>query len=237
MQAGSWNAGGNRDECTKCDYGYSTATAAPDTEQNEAADCKVAPGFQRITANSVTVVSQCPVGSWAGNLRDSAGTTTNAVCTDCGNGRSTTDVGSVSDNDCELCLPGYGKTGKDNPGVKCDDCQGVRGYGPASRVDGDNPNACVLCPTQDIGFTFFYGDEAKQYKAAPVIKEAQTSAASCLSSFAQITSGLFFLDGAATPATASTIDECAAACNSECMFFTWNYGTTGQKCFLRTATG
>lgn len=54
---GSYNAGGNRDECTPCQWGLTTADNA--TLQVDAASCRAGPGFQ---ANNDLQVQECPAG-------------------------------------------------------------------------------------------------------------------------------------------------------------------------------
>lgn len=56
---GSYNEGGNRDECAECPYGFSTADDA--TRQLTADDCLVAPGFEAVNRT----VRECPLGDCA----------------------------------------------------------------------------------------------------------------------------------------------------------------------------
>lgn len=120
-----------------------------------------------------------------------------------------------------MCAPGYGG----NDVNKCADCATAAGYGPEFRAD----TMCITCPTQDIGFSFFYKGELIPYKSAPVVRSKATSPADCVSNYAQIESGLWYLAGASSEvATATKLADCVAACaNTEntdkCMFATFKY--------------
>lgn len=122
-----------------------------------------------------------------------------------------------------VCAPGFGGASASS----CADCAtaSTPGYGPQQRED----TQCIACPTQTAGYTFFYKGVRKAFTSPPVVRSAATSAADCVSKFAQIEDALWFLAGAATSRTANRITDCAAACGADCMFFTWEYtGATGD---------
>lgn len=65
---GSYSLGGTRDECTRCDWGYTTAAE----ESKTAGACVLAKGFQYPTGG---VVEQCPVGELIRYLQPGDGAT------------------------------------------------------------------------------------------------------------------------------------------------------------------
>lgn len=115
-----------------------------------------------------------------------------------------------------VCKPGFG--GFSSSG--CTAC-GPRGYGPDAAG-----TACVNCPAQQVGFTFFYRGEPVPYLSLPVARTEASSSADCVSEFAQIQYGWWFLSGASTDIpTATDLAACVAACESQatCMFLTFTY--------------
>lgn len=121
-----------------------------------------------------------------------------------------------------VCKPGYGTT---NIASGCSEC-GPRKYGPDAAG-----TACVDCPAQTIGFTFFYKEQVIPYTSLPVAKTEASSSADCVSEFAQIQYGWWSLSGAATPHSANTLAACVSAClayktaasTDDCMFVTFTY--------------
>lgn len=121
-----------------------------------------------------------------------------------------------------VCAPGYGGADVNN----CEDCADATtpGYGPEFRSD----TACISCPTQNVGFSFFYKETLIPYMSAPVVRSKATSPADCVSRYAQIESGLWYLAGASTANAATTLANCVTACNGDanCMFINFQYTAT-----------
>lgn len=137
-----------------------------------------------------------------------------------------------------VCEPGYGGASAD----ACTDCaeKTPPGYGPEFRSSTE----CINCPTQTVGFSFFYKETLVPYQSPPVVRSAATSPADCVSQFAQIESGLWYLAGASNTATGTTVklSACLESCRTSgtaCMFATFEYkGDAGANpdgdCFLAT---
>lgn len=221
----SYNDEGNRHTCTKCDYGL--RTTGVDTAQKDTNDCGIAEGF----GYHNSMVQPCPIGYY----NDARQTTKTAACTACstiGAGLTTSQPGGRSTTDCNLCVAGYG-------GNNCTtSCGGgldnLATYGPAGRPSGE---ACITCPTMaaDMGFTFNYGGVSNNFNPLPAARSGAESSADCLSSYAQLAQGNWFMGPTATLTndTAASFTLCVSACGTSCLFATFDYAATaGSGCKL-----
>lgn len=218
----SWNPAKNRETCKKCGYGLVTdGTAA---HQIAATDCGIAPGF----GYNNSVVQPCPIGTY-NDVRQASNTT---ACTPCDGGYTTSQTGGSSTDDCNMCLPGFG-----GAAVCTATCGGGTGtsatYGPAGRlavgVDA-NPN-CITCPSMGAtnGFTFNFNGTSNNFNPDAAARTGAESSADCLSSYAQLAQGNWFMGGTATlgPNGATTWAGCVTACGTTCAFLTFDYSIAG----------
>jgi hypothetical protein len=99
-EAGSWSAGGGRDECTACGEGLTTLTELADPHgADSAADCHIAPGYGHQAGSSDP--EPCPKG-WYGVGGP------NAPCTQCPPHSTTTvAANAVALVDCNACAAGF----------------------------------------------------------------------------------------------------------------------------------
>lgn len=86
---GSYNSGGNYEECTECPTGLSTPSDP--ASQVSIDNCTLAPGF-----GFYDTVQPCPIGTFNAELRNS----TTAPCNPCDEGFTTLQVGATSAGDC-----------------------------------------------------------------------------------------------------------------------------------------
>lgn len=241
-QQGYYNGGSNYDQCTACPYGTTTVVGTPGTDQNELADCFIAPGFGKEDG----VIRVCPVGTFQDVIRsDSADNS--ATCKVCTTGTTTTEEGAnqAESSSCNVCAVGYG-------GAALSDCANgdqcgcssataactTANYGPAGRSPGTT--ACVACPTMTQGFTFDWNQDTQNFTPDPVAKLGAESVSDCLAEFTQVEDNVWELKSAgsnpitATNGTAYTVADCAAACrsNAKCMWFTFDYAANQCALYL-----
>jgi hypothetical protein len=75
------------------------------------------------------------------------------------------------------------------------------------------------------GFTFNYNSSSNNYNPDPIARSGAESSADCLSSYAQLAQGNWFMGGNATLINggASTWAGCVTACSETCAFLTFDY--------------
>jgi hypothetical protein len=117
-EAGSWSAGGGRDECESCGEGYTTPTDG----SSAASACEIAPGYGYKTGGDP---EPCAKGFFGTGGVDKS-------CTACsGQTMTTLDSLATSQADCDVCVAGFG-------GVGCAACA------PNTYNQGDAA-ACAAC--------------------------------------------------------------------------------------------
>lgn len=155
-----------------------------------------------------------------------------AQCAACSAGLTTSQAGGSSTQDCNTCKVGWG-----GDSTCSSQCGGVNAtFGPAGR-DAATDNACEVCPTMSVGFSFDYLAQNQPFTPATVARVGAASAADCLAEFAQIVDAAWYMGGAVslTNATdsATTFDACVAACKASatCQYATFDYDS--KQCFLK----
>lgn len=159
-----------------------------------------------------------PAGTYNPEIR----TTKTAPCTACPEGRTTSQAGATTINDCSLCVVGYG-------GSDCNQrCGGGRGANATYGVEGSEARVCEPCPAVANGFTFYYRGNQSAFVPAVVSRLGAGSAGDCLAEFAQITDSAWALGGTVQltdVANIASFEACAEACRttSNCQYATYDY--------------
>jgi hypothetical protein len=161
------------------------------------------------------------------------------ACTSCSTvspGLTTSQAGSRSSADCNVCSVGYG-----DDGTCSKQCGGAAAatYGPAGRNAAED-NACEACPTMSVGFSFDYLAVNQPFTPASVARTGAGSAADCLAEFAQIEDAAWFMGGSVAlgnitaSLSVNTFGACVDACQASptCQYVTYDYNT--QECFVKT---
>jgi hypothetical protein len=92
-----------------------------------------------------------------------------------------------------------------------------------------------------VGFSFDFLAVNQPFKPNPVARLEAGSAADCLSEFAQIEDAAWYMGGAAAMAyitdTASSFDDCVAACktSTDCQYITFDCNS--NQCFMNAGAG
>jgi hypothetical protein len=166
----------------------------------------------------------------AGTYRVGLGVNNNETCTTCPTGQTTSLPGATALSGCDLCAAGHG-------GATCGLCGGGSGV-QATYGDGTLlKTACKSCPAPGTGFAYSFNGVSYPFAAEVVARSGAKGAADCLSQFAQIRPGTWWLESTGTTADSQpqSFEECASSCGNGCLFATWNYGV-GNSCRKRAAS-
>jgi hypothetical protein len=141
--------------------------------------------------------------------------------------------GATSAAGCDLCAAGYG-------GTNCTLCGGGSGQ-QATYGDGTLlKTPCNLCPLPGTGFSYSFNGVSYPYPANVVSRSGAQGAADCLSQFAQIRPGTWWLESTnmtedQQQSQQGNFENCFNTCGDGCLFATWDY--TVNKCYKRAASG
>lgn len=218
-KVGSYNAGNNMNACTECDAGLTTAAAGA----TASTDCGIAPGYGFRDGS----VQMCALDTYNAAVQ----TTLTTACTACSGNSGSSEVGAASAEQCDVCKAGYGSSTGNV--ANCADCSATNGFG----APGRSGLACQACPTSSVGFRFVYNGQSMPYTSPAVSRSAASSASDCVSKWAQIEEGQWFLSGA-TAATGSTLELCQATCDGDsgCQFLSFNYADNSCATYAPSVT-
>lgn len=165
----------------------------------------------------------------AGTYRENLGVTNSETCTACTSGQTTSLPGATSLAGCDLCAAGFG-------GSTCAACGGGSGatYGDGSTL---SKASCSLCPGPGVGFAYSFNGETYPFPAPVVARSEAKGVADCLSLYAQIRPGTWWLDsnGTTVDSQSNTWNDCFTSCGNNCLFATWSY-SSNSECRKRSAS-
>ncbi|KAF8067261.1 ATJ10 [Scenedesmus sp. PABB004] len=211
---GYFNIKGNKEPCTKCPFG--TTTALAQSINTVVADCtKYLPGYGLVSG----VPALCPISSY-----QVADVSTGTACTACPEDKTTTALGGTSLASCSACAAGWGTRAQNTTCVPCQD-----GYYGAS--DRGDTSQCVLCPA-DRTFTYDWQDRPDVFVPKATSRPYAKTLGDCVADFSQTVEGSSFLDltvGAnfAKVAGLENLETCVQYCRdtASCGAVTFEYST------------
>lgn len=127
---GTYNAGGNRLPCQPCAQGFTTLGSGKVSD----ADCVLQPGWAMDTA--VMLPKPCDRGTYSiGGTAENP----NGECVQCRTGLTTQEAEATSEDECNMCQPGFGQDG-------CTPCP-HNTFSQGGLLDGQ---ACQSCATGSV---------------------------------------------------------------------------------------
>ncbi|WIA29469.1 hypothetical protein OEZ86_011970 [Tetradesmus obliquus] len=230
------------DDANKCSVCPIDGTTTYSEGSQSAADCKyVLPGWQfPNAANPAASLSKCDYGFFSPIDREIRANNASGACTACPNGKTTREIGSPSDDRCDICPAGQGIA---EGGSSCQLCPSGF-YGDEARTAGNF--TCERCPAGSniYRFRFQSGPSSTSdnlFTSAVVTKPGASSVGQCSVEFGQVEDGNWKLtsSGSNVAGNSADLDACVASCkaNPECQFLNYDYaGDTATRCQLRVST-
>lgn len=219
--------------CPSCPSGESCRHAGPIPTHvfvNSAA------AAHHLCLSSMTPALNPPTGTYNDRLQGDRTT----PCSKCPLGLSTSQEGSLSVSDCDVCSPGFGGP---SCALQCGGTQGGPNYGPPGRYKGSSSSDCEPCPVVQTGFSFDHLAVNQNFSTTVVARARASSPADCLLEFGQLADVAWFMGGAAAltrVTTAGTFAACVADCKADraCEYLTFDYNApvASARCYKKVNT-
>lgn len=239
-EVGTWNTGDNYGDCTACGFGLTTEAVGAGVNLTS---CGLAAGYGRGPSG----IMPCPIGSFNPAPWTAAVAGVFPACTDCPGFTTTQAEGADNERQCNLCDAGYGGSGGSDTTCTTKCGGAVASYGTPGREAG---TPCTACSTQATGFSFEWMMNQDTYQSRAVAIDGAASAGECLSEFAQIVDGAWYIEMGPLPGmsqltafdtqspanpvntntSANTHAECMSQCVGNCMFATFDY--RNKRCLI-----